>query len=154
MVFNNTEYSRTDVELMVVITPHIVRPFEMGEKKEFYNGQAVRDALRLYLPAYPDAQGNLMNRLMTQGEPYRNFEDDLNTDVDIDEMLAIAKRINREPTQGTVSPEAFAASGSSLSTEWEEFDALIENVRMEESPIAVSSKSGNKGVFPGGLVPQ
>ncbi|OIO37890.1 MAG: hypothetical protein AUJ72_03730 [Candidatus Omnitrophica bacterium CG1_02_46_14] len=73
MFFKSNEFSRTDVELLIVITPHIVRPFQTDEKKEFYDPQEVMSATRPFLSTYKDAQGDAINHLMSQQEVYRDF---------------------------------------------------------------------------------
>ncbi len=71
--FSRDEFSRTDVELLVVVTPHIVKPFQLGEKKILYNPEEVQKAARLIAPPYPDAQGDTINQLFIQEEGYRDF---------------------------------------------------------------------------------
>ncbi len=75
--FRRDEFERTDVELLVVITPHIVSPFDMGEKKTFLDQAGidrVKEAGRVFKPAYPDQQGDAINEVLTQNEPLQNFD--------------------------------------------------------------------------------
>ena len=75
--FKRDEFERTDVELLVIITPHIVSPFDMGEKKTFFNQAMignVREASRVFTPVHPDAQGDAINEVFTQNEPLQEFD--------------------------------------------------------------------------------
>jgi len=75
--FRRDEFARTDVELLIVVTPHIVSPFDMGEKKDLFSKLAVtqiQDASRVYKAPYPDDQGDMINEVLTQGETLQNFE--------------------------------------------------------------------------------
>ncbi len=75
--FRRDEFERTDVELLVVITPHIVSPFDLGEKKNFFDKTTIaniKESGRVFMPAYPDIQGDSINEVFTQGEPLQEFD--------------------------------------------------------------------------------
>ncbi len=75
--FRRDEFARTDVELLVIITPHIVSPFDLGEKKTFFDKTAIdniKESGHVFMPAYPDVQGDSINEVLTQGEPLQEFE--------------------------------------------------------------------------------
>ncbi|MBI4358037.1 MAG: pilus assembly protein N-terminal domain-containing protein [Candidatus Omnitrophica bacterium] len=75
--FRRDEFERTDVELLVIITPHIVSSFDLGDKKVLFdqaNIDNIREAGRVFLPAFPDAQGDAINEIFTQGEPLQEFD--------------------------------------------------------------------------------
>src|SRR5205814_157698 len=73
-LFNAEEYAVTDVELLITITPHLVKPLELEEKKELYNAKEVKEAIRIYVPPFPDAQADTIQNMITQGEKYRDFD--------------------------------------------------------------------------------
>lgn len=66
--FRSDAFSRSDVELMVVITPHLVEPFEFGEDKEMYPPDQVSQAVQAFAPLYADSHGDAIHSLITQKE--------------------------------------------------------------------------------------
>ncbi len=68
-LFKSETFDRTDIELLVVVTPHIVKPFELGENKEFYNPELVAKAIQMteISPLY-DKQTETMHQLIRQQE--------------------------------------------------------------------------------------
>lgn len=73
-LFKSSDYSRTDVELLMVVTPHIVNPMDLEERKTFYDKNRVREALRVYSPPYKDNQGDATFSLIVQDEKPRDLE--------------------------------------------------------------------------------
>ena len=73
-LFRRKEYSRKDIELLIVVTPHIVVPFQNPVKKDLYPAGEVLDATAVSVPAYPDLQADQMNRLLVQSERYHDFD--------------------------------------------------------------------------------
>jgi pilus assembly protein CpaC len=74
-LFNSDTVSRTDVELLIVITPNIVRPIELGESKRFYDGTEVSEAIRPFTPPYADQHADTIDNLLMQEETRRNFDE-------------------------------------------------------------------------------
>ncbi len=72
--FTRSYVERSDVELVVVITPRIVEPFKMESVKKYYDPKEVKEAVRIYAPPYPDAMGAAMDRLLAGNENYRDQE--------------------------------------------------------------------------------
>lgn len=73
--FSRQEFERKDTELMIVVTPRIVEPFENPvPKKELYQPALVADATSVSTPAYPDLQGDMINRALVQDERYHEFD--------------------------------------------------------------------------------
>lgn len=72
-IFTSDAYDRTDVELLVVITPHIIKPFELKEKKEFYDPKTVDSATRTYNPMNADPHGDAIHSLIVQNEDWVEF---------------------------------------------------------------------------------
>lgn len=73
--FSRQEFERKDIELLIVVTPHIVNPFDSAAPKiEMYKPEAVADATSVSIPAYPDLQGDMINRLLVQDERYHEFD--------------------------------------------------------------------------------
>jgi len=66
--FRSDALERNDVELVVVITPHLVKPFEMDQPKEFYDPKTVQQATTLYAPFFPDYQGDGVHQMIAQQE--------------------------------------------------------------------------------------
>jgi pilus assembly protein CpaC len=73
-LFSRTEYERKDVELLIVCTPHLIEPFENPDKKDLYPPKEVIEATGMYVPAYPDLHGDMINRLLIQQERYHDFD--------------------------------------------------------------------------------
>jgi len=67
-LFKADSFARTDVELVIVMTPHVVRPMELGEKKELYNPQDVKRAVEVFTPPYPDSQADSVQHMITMNE--------------------------------------------------------------------------------------
>lgn len=74
--FKNEVFSRTDVELLVVVTPHIVNPIDTNERKVFYEKDQVLESIRPMYPAYTEPQGDMIRHLLTQGEQHQYFDDE------------------------------------------------------------------------------
>lgn len=74
-LFASESFTRTDVELIVIITPHIVEPFQMAEAKQFYNAEEVGTAVRIIEPPYSDPQGDAVHSMMVQDEKKAYFDD-------------------------------------------------------------------------------
>ena len=75
--FRRDEFERTDVELLVIVTPHIVSPFDMGEKKNLFDQadiDKVQDAVRVFKAPFTDNQGDAINEVFTKGETLQNFD--------------------------------------------------------------------------------
>lgn len=97
--FKRDEFSRTDVELLVVITPHLVRPFDLQENKRYGDPEthpAIKKSIQLYQPAYPDAQGDAVNQLFVQGEDYGHFEEELAAAENIAEEIEAEKTMTKD----------------------------------------------------------
>lgn len=73
-LFKKLEFTRKDIELLIVVTPHIVEPFENTKKKEFYPPDEVAKVSSVYVPAYPDDHADRVNRLLVQDENYNDFD--------------------------------------------------------------------------------
>ena len=88
--FKSNAYSRTDVELLIVITPHIVRPMNLFENKDFYQEKDVREAVRTFTPPYKDYQGDIINSLVNQEEVRRDF------DKETEDAILFEKEVARQ----------------------------------------------------------
>ncbi len=73
-LFSRLEFERKDIELLIVVTPHIIEPFPNPVKKNLFPPADVLDATSVYVPAYPDLQADIINRMMIQGERYHDFD--------------------------------------------------------------------------------
>jgi len=74
ILFKNETFTRTDVELLIVVTPHIVKPMDLEENKLFYEPENVRDGIRLIRPPYMDSHGDAISKMIAQGEGYSYFD--------------------------------------------------------------------------------
>lgn len=90
-LFNADEYERADVELIVVITPHLVRPLKLEEKKEFYKPEDVREAIKVIAPPYSDKAADSIDRMIVGGESFRDPAQDERELAE--QMKAEAKRL-------------------------------------------------------------
>ncbi|MFH1799586.1 MAG: pilus assembly protein N-terminal domain-containing protein [Candidatus Omnitrophota bacterium] len=104
-LFQRKEYSRGDVELVVIITPHIVSSFELQEKKKFFSPEMVKkleEAVEVYQPGFHDLQGDAINQVIIQGEQradfaeWRRFRDRAILD-DVNAQHKLAKREEKVP---------------------------------------------------------
>lgn len=73
-IFKRTEFERKDVELLILCTPHLIEPFVNPNKKELYPPREALEATSVYVPAYPDLHGDMINRLVVQDERYHDFD--------------------------------------------------------------------------------
>ncbi len=73
LAFNGDSYTRTDVELIVVITPHIVKPLNLNETKAFYDPKSVTSAVGAYSAPYADSQGDTIKQMITQDEVLKDI---------------------------------------------------------------------------------
>lgn len=69
VLFNADTYDYTEVELLIVVTPHIVKPFETGENKQYFDVDKVKQGMRALEYASPEPQGNAIANIFIQGEP-------------------------------------------------------------------------------------
>lgn len=111
-LFNSTEFLRTDVELLVVITPHIVRPMKLNETKTFYNENEIKNAIRVFSPSYPDAQADGINRMITENETARNFDEDEANKF----AKTVANRLDQKSSEQWVKSEAQQHKKSSIAS--------------------------------------
>jgi pilus assembly protein CpaC len=74
-LFKAENFTRADVELLVVITPHIVKPFETGYSKVFYDPERVHDATKVIYPMYEDTHSDAVHDVILQDEGYAYFDD-------------------------------------------------------------------------------
>jgi hypothetical protein len=95
-LFTADDYVRTDVELVVVITPHIVRPFQLEQAKTLYKPEDVREAVRIMAPPYPEKAADAMDRMFAQGEQFRDLKQD---EKDIAEQMKADKIRARQEEQ-------------------------------------------------------
>lgn len=75
-LFQKKSYARTDVELIVIVTPHIVSAFQLREQKKYFSPDMIKkleDAARVYKPGFRDIQGDAINQVIAQGEERADF---------------------------------------------------------------------------------
>ena len=102
--FKKEEFSRTDVELLVMITPHIVHPMELGEKKTFYDNAPALKTEQPFHPAFPDAQGDTIQKLIVQEEELQYFDEDARRKAEeqAEELhKKEAKKAQQQPKEGS-----------------------------------------------------
>ncbi len=77
-LFKSTSMIRSDVELLVIIVPHIVAPFETSDHKEYFSKEDARDienSVRVFKGPFPDEQADAMRSVITQNEQHQEFYD-------------------------------------------------------------------------------
>jgi pilus assembly protein CpaC len=75
-LFASESFTRTDVELLVVITPHIIEPFRMPEGNKFYyDPEQVAEAVKPIVSPYSDPQGDAVQDLIVQTEQHAFFDE-------------------------------------------------------------------------------
>lgn len=75
-LFKRMDTDRTDVELLVIITPHIVSPFEMSDHKKFYTSDDVKrieEGTRIFTPPFEDPQADSIRALTAQNETFQEL---------------------------------------------------------------------------------
>ncbi len=75
-LFSTTNFTGDQVELLVVVTPHIVTPFDMQEQKEFFDAAKVQKIINMSHMDLPEQQSNEMKHLLAQDEILREEEAD------------------------------------------------------------------------------
>lgn len=100
-LFRRKVNSRQDVELLIIITPHLVSPFEMGPKKEYYNAEKIemlKEAVRVHAPDYAEDQADTINQLITQEEGLRPLKVQKEAVKQIEaEMIMAQKEASTKP---------------------------------------------------------
>ena len=87
-LFTKEVFEQKDVELLVVITPHLVKPFETSQTKDYYSPEHVIKATKVLHSAYPDTQGDAIREMIIQDEELEYFDDEAKKDA------AKAKEVN------------------------------------------------------------
>jgi pilus assembly protein CpaC len=72
--FSTTNFAGDELELIVVVTPHIVTAFDMGQHKQLFEADKVRKIINLSHMDVPEEQTNEMKRLLAQDDIAREEE--------------------------------------------------------------------------------
>lgn len=154
-VFKSEEYSRTDNELIVILTPHIVKPMDLGEKKVFFDEKKIKAAIVPFKSEYTDSTGDVINDLFMQGETRKEFALDDNRPPTpprqkFVQSSSVNKVSNSPNTNFTTRQNAVVAKPApskpiSQPASYEGFSTL------QDRPSA-SRTSLNKGVFDSGYL--
>ncbi len=114
-LFQKKTYARSDVELVVIVTPHVVSAFQLKDKKKFFSPEVVQkleEAVKVYKPGFHDIQGDAINQVMVQGEGRSDFKEwqkvrDRAIDEDIKTQATITtSRSGAVPAVVTLPPSA------------------------------------------------
>ncbi|MFC1808534.1 pilus assembly protein N-terminal domain-containing protein [Candidatus Omnitrophota bacterium] len=70
-LFSTTNFTGNELELIVVVTPHIVTPFNMNQGKKFFDPNHVEHIINMSHLDIPEEQGNEMKRLLSQTDIVR-----------------------------------------------------------------------------------
>lgn len=76
--FKGTEFKRTDLDLLVIIVPHLVTPFQTPNKKEYATPETakkVESSTPVFSGPYAEAQADAIREVMTQYEKLQDFSD-------------------------------------------------------------------------------
>ncbi len=74
--FKGTTYNRTDLDLLVIIVPHLVTPFQAANKKEYASPETAKKAEKsvgVFAGPYVDHQADTMREVITQDEKFQTF---------------------------------------------------------------------------------
>jgi hypothetical protein len=69
ILFNADTYDYTEVELILIVTPHIVKPFDTGENKKYFDVDKVKTGITMMEHADGEKQANTIADIFLQGEP-------------------------------------------------------------------------------------
>ncbi|MBN1493484.1 MAG: pilus assembly protein N-terminal domain-containing protein, partial [Candidatus Omnitrophica bacterium] len=69
--FSTTDFTGDELELIVVVTPHIVTPFDMGQRKKFFDPDSVERVINMSHLDMPEEQANEMKSLLAQSDILR-----------------------------------------------------------------------------------
>ena len=98
IIFKADEFQRQDVELLIVITPHVIKPMSLNESKIYYEPSQVKEATRIYKPTYVDSHADVINGMITENETPR----DVNEDDAKEFSKLVAKRMEKRSGKNSV----------------------------------------------------
>ncbi len=145
-IFKSESSSRTDVELLVIVTPHLVKPLNLNENKEFYNEQYVKQAAKLFKPDFADVQGDAINKMIRQDEKLYNLKNE--------EPQPRRRKLNSTTERSAFTKES-AAPSPSYDDKNPFFNPSVLNqptaAHSEQTaqPISITPGNGNKGYIGG-----
>lgn len=121
VLFNADTYDYTEIELLIVVTPHIVKPFDTGENKEFFNVENVKTGISAMEFASADPQANAIGNIFVQNEKLlpRKLEEEKKTlkkfkSAEKGAAWQASLPVNESWSSGTSSPETVAATSSGV----------------------------------------
>ena len=143
-LFQRKEYTRADVELVVIVTPHIVTPFLLKNKKEYFSPEVVQkleEGSQVYQPGFHDIQADAINKVITQGEERADFalwrkERDKAIMKEINIQSEVAKIPSVIEIPLAAQPEPVQSSTD------HEMESALSQVSELPKPAAVSSAEG------------
>lgn len=151
-LFKAEEYSRTDNELLVIITPHLIKPMKLDEGKIFFDEKKIKEAVRQFTPEYPDVTGDTINTLFNQEEERRvfkldqaeikKFEKSVASEINKTKVPPKKKQEFYKPAPAPKKSPAKPAPAKFITPEFSTFGGS------NDKPLNTSSV--NKGVFKGG----
>jgi pilus assembly protein CpaC len=109
-LFRSESFTRTDVELIIVITPHLIEPIDLGEKKVLYEPESVKEAIRMVYPPYADPQGDAVNGMIRGQEEFTDF--DSQNDYRMHETGMAFKKATSRPAAASAGSAAAPGSRS------------------------------------------
>jgi pilus assembly protein CpaC len=73
-LFSTTNFAGDELELIVVVTPHVITPFDMGQRKKLFDAEAVQKIINMSHMDMSEEQSNEMKRLLAQDDIAREEE--------------------------------------------------------------------------------
>lgn len=138
--FKRKEFIRSDVELVILITPHIVDPFMLQNKSKYFPPEVVKQlekAVEIYKPVYQDRQADAMAHTFTQGEKMGNFSDWKKTTTDVmDKALREQEILDEITSQSKIGqpPQVISLDGSKVAVE-----TSPGNPELPQTPVMLNS---------------
>lgn len=69
-LFTADSVSRTDIELLIVITPHIAQSVELNDNKTFYSDpKVIKESTRVFAPPFANERADSVDNVVMQNEP-------------------------------------------------------------------------------------
>ncbi len=133
VLFNSDSYDYSEIELLIVVTPHIVKPFDTGENKEFFNVENVKTGISAMEFANSDPQANAIGNIFVQNEKVmpRNIELE-------------KKKVLKKTKSSELKNTEWEASSLPVNEAWSSGNGTTDAAAVAPSSVQ------NGGILPGG----
>lgn len=154
-LFSSESHTRTDVELLVVITPHIIEPFDLNQPKEYYDPEKVKEGVKVMQPMYEDPQGDAINSLIVQNEEKGYFDQKHQAGYEAQQKKIeeqIERQLKRDMDKVVVNDESKKIVVDPVQIENKSNSYKPSNPTYDQDGYEIVPVEGNRGIFKGGII--